>query len=490
MNDTPISAFWWSRCKLHMGLNAVRVVAVFTALQLVAAFTALPFLDEKTGGPFWTLCFFFFVIVAASSVFRGFRSRPRYLWVAVNVFGHVAGFAFKTVVFLQVKDLKLFKTAWLILLALLLLIGEFLLLMIFQTGRNALRKWCKEKCGKEQPTRAKTRVRLKAAIRDVYTDAIAVSFGYLVFAFIKASIRGMGKEQIEKMFELEEPPCFRHEGNSTEQSSHVVHGRRRANEEEEHESWISNDGILLLLFLVCFFLLPVLEYWLHAASSRLNKHANFLMNAVFGRFFNVLSTAIPLCMAFQAHGLITDGLEMVAEDSSVQDSTLLMYLAISALLGFFLSSTFPPLADTKNEKRRRLKGDHEAEHAGTADHHEEESSSCTMLEYRSKMLSPSHKRMWAIWVGLLCEIAVNCLTSQVKAARYITAVVALVLFVIVGYFLGEDYAKEFEHHVDHEYSEMMNERNKDSGMISIDGEKEQSSEGDSSDMYAALVDSL
>ena len=222
---------------------------------------------------------------------------------------------------------------------------------------------------------------------------------------------------------------------------------------------------------------------------------------------------MPICMAYQAHGLITDGLEMIAEDNSVEDSTLLMYIAMSAAFGFFFSSTFPPLTDVKNEKRRRLLGgecstpaDHhhptstttmattEERHAAEDHHvaaavHHDDSSSCNMLTYRSKMLSPSHKEMWAIWVGLLCEIFVNCIVSQTAVDKalgtYSTAGIAVFLFVIVGYFFGQDFAEEFEHHVEHQMNEILQQSNNNSNTF-FNGVQEEHENEVPSDMYVAL----
>ena len=291
--DTPqlaIATFWWSRCRFHMGLNAVRVVAVFTALQILSVITTW-FNDYQLFG---IVLLFLTVLLIAKQVFKRFQSSPRYLWIAAAIFGHVAGFTFKSFVFRQVIYFKLFDSVWLILLALLLVSSEMLVFVLLFNAKTAISTLCKNQsiswfgscCNKKSqrllsldPSKAKSRVRVEAAVTDVYAESFSFIVAYLVYAFFKAAIRGMSTKQIRLLlFKLEEPPCFRHaeHHNSTmnkTMESNVVHGRRRMNEEEHPHSgdhtWIENDGMLLILFLVCFFALPVLEYWLRAASHQL-----------------------------------------------------------------------------------------------------------------------------------------------------------------------------------------------------------------------------
>lgn len=514
IEQLPLATFWWSRCRFHMGLNAVRVVAVFTALQILGTVT---FLFADTSDLTGIVLLFFTVVKCSSFVFNRLKTSPRYLWVACSIFGHVAGFSFKSFVFFQVKYFHLSENVWLILLALLLVFAELLVFGCLRgclsSARKAVAAQCKENsstciqscCSNiENEKNVKYKVRVKTAVVDVYAESFSFIIAYLVYAFFKAAIRGMNQEQIKVLFHLEEPPCFRHEESHHNSSDHgnvhghggddghsnaTVHGRRRADAEEEHTTWINNDGILLLVFLICFFVLPVLEYWLRAAAHQLqlnnppHHRIKSVLKETTSTLFGVLSSAVPVCMAYQAHGLITDWLEGIAEDASVSDATLLLYIALSAAFGFFFSSTFPPLTDVKNEKRRRL--NQHTEHDDDAEHdvdvHHDEGSKCDVLTYRSKMLSPSHKEMWAIWVGLLCEIFVNCLVSQtMKYYTYLITSFAILLFVLVGYLFGQDYAQEFEHHVEHQFQELM-ELSRRSNDTSFAGDGE-----DDGNVYIAL----
>jgi hypothetical protein len=566
----PLPRFCCARFAHHARLNLIRVVAVFAALQIInlvsIPFEAVPSPEEGggveeggeeegasggggLGSGFAPFGLFFVIVAFARAVLRRARHRPAYVWFAVAIFGHVAGFAYKACFLAQLRGLgwtRADATVWLGLPLLVLEAGALQLLLAARrslTGATETTVPSLPAAAGQDGKLADARARM--ATLDIYKDAFANMVGYLLYAAVAGVfLTGPGaKAQLAALFELEEPPCLQHhaahhqstpahEHNTTTPAAHPqlqLHQRRRLAEhhsttptantshhgnvydEDDKAAAFAFPVVAFLAFLCCFLFLPVAEFWLHKWSRSLKVRSDYMFSqqqqrlkraGFIGLIFHkawrlslassmlgTVATAMPMTMAYQAHGLIVGGLEHVAEEGGGGEATLVWAIALSAVAGFFLSSVFPPCADTMQEKRNRQKhpqvlggghvragekkedrghdgGDHHHGHAGSGDEGGDEAQGCTSLLYRSKMLAPSHKEMWAVWVGLLCEMAVACATSTLVEKGNVSkgvlsavcAGLALLLYCgTTSCCCGQDFAATFEHHLREEMAEEAHE---------------------------------
>ena len=432
----------------------MRVVAVFGSLQIVNAVS-------NFGSGFWPLLLFVIVIVVARLLMARVQTSPRYVWLIVSLSGHVAGFAYKSFFFSQMQFLGLTTNAGTVFLAIPLLLLQGSLIQLLLTGiKYAIAQ--RPNSDSATPTTRLSKARLAMASTDIRDDAFAATTGYLVYAAVTAVFKST-TEEMHHLFEIHEPPCFQTESGGKGNGHRLLSDSNHTATVDAGAADSEQDLIIgIVVFLVLFLVLPIAEYYLHQLSRQQKVRAQSIgkekeqncwkcvkaqlwHNNVSGTL-GIFATAVPWGLGFQGHALIISGLfEKLAHNATDEASEILLFvvLAVCALGGFFLATLAPSLTDTNQEalsRRSNNGGDGEAGHANT---------SCSFL-YRVKMLTPSHKEFWAVWVGLLYEVAVACAnfkSGDVMVARIGWIIGTLLLFVASGYFMGGAFAEIFEHHL-------------------------------------------
>ena len=510
----PICYFCLKRFQHHSSLNLIRVVAVFASLQILPV--AESFQPDSAWGPF---LLFLTVIGTARWILVRFQTRPRYVWLIVSIFGHVAGFAYKSFFFYQMNALGLTTNAGMVLLAipfLLLQSGVIQYLITFRKYVSEMfRQWLSKKgcclrCTKEKaPLTRLSGARLQMASTDIRNDAFAAATGYLFFAAGAALFKSTTKE-MHHLFLLEEPPCLKSEHDSSGSGGHhgsnssSSHHRFLLSESSSSSSGSSHnssgsshnssgsindeqvdstgtDIINLFVWIICFFILPIGEYYLYKLARRQKRQAQLIKEHAQEKQENqrcrrclatlwysnssytlgTLGTAIPFCMAFQGHHLIVNSIfEKMAHKAKDEESEtyFLVVLILCALGGFVLSTFFPTITDMKQEalaRKSRTEQSDSGSSSGSGSVTIVKNSSFSFI-YRTKMLTPSHKEMWAVWVGLLFEIAAACANSKstnVDVSKVIWAVVLVLVFLISGYFFAGPFSEIFEHHLHEQMAE-------------------------------------
>jgi hypothetical protein len=483
------------------------------ALQLVPIITSVQ-PDESWWGALLLFCLS--LMIGTFAVNRC-KTRPRYVWLIVAAFGHVAGFSYKSFFFHQMNFLGLSKNAGLILLAIpFLLVQAGIIQGLFGLHHTNQRYVLQNR----KPDQLLPKARLQMANTDIRTDAFAATTGYLFFA-AGAAVFKHTSEEMHHLFVLEEPPCLKsehgsgtgssgHHGSNSSNSSHNHHrfllsesnsnsNSNSSNTHGNHDNSISTDVLSLCVWLVCFFILPILEYYLYMFARQQNRkaHASATFKNVTGEMYKqryfccrrwlasfwysssshllgTLAAAIPFCLAYQGHALIVNAIfEKMAHEAKDEEAetSFLVVLILCALGGFALSSIFPAITDTKQEALVRkgssqnngsgasgASDDHSAHSAHSGHNHSVSAAKKNSFSsiYRTKMLTSSHKEMWAVWVALLFEIAAACAISKsthVSLTRWLVQFFTVLVFFVGGDFLGGPFSEIFEHHLHEQIAE-------------------------------------